>query len=54
MPVEKINRNTISRAKSRNRGERKSSTINPLVDWALPNKDGIFRMGVTDYAIGES
>lgn len=33
---------------------RKSSTINPMAELALPNKDGIFRMGVTDYVIGES
>ncbi len=33
---------------------RKSSTINPKAELALPNKDGIFRIGVTDYVIGES
>jgi hypothetical protein len=54
VPSEKVNKTTILRAQSRNRDVRKSSTINTKAELALPNKDGIFRMGVTDYVIGES
>ena len=54
VPSEKVNKTTILRAQSRNRDVRKSSTINTKSELALPNKDGIFRMGVTDYVIGES